>query len=71
VFTKVQTSVSSRFCKRSVKIDVYLQHVFEALIIVANHRHKCWVCEYNSQSETYMLSVCSKCKREMLVSSHY
>jgi len=42
-------------CKRSVKsvIDVYLQHVFEPLIIVVNHRHIWWVREHNGQSEVF------------------
>jgi len=38
--------------KRSI-IDIYLQHVFEALIIVANYRHIWWARERNGQSEVF------------------
>ncbi len=42
-------------CSRLVKSvkDVYLQQVFEAMIIVANHRHICWVREHNGQSKMF------------------
>jgi len=55
-FFNFQT-LPSVMCKHSVKsvIDVYLQLVFEALIIVANYRHIRWVCEYSGQSEVFRI----------------
>jgi len=45
----------SRVYQCSVKCvkDVYLQHIFEALIILANHRHIWWAREHKGQSEAF------------------